>query len=346
MNTVFRHFIRTAAIVFRTAAAALCAQALLHAPAMAQPRAGFAAPDPTAFGARIELRDLAQARAWLGAGLDPDYAADRIGTGLMIAAWNGDLAMMELFAAHGADLNRANRAGERALMHAAYRGHFAAVRWLLAKGARANSEPGRWSALHYAAFAGHQEIVQALLASGADVNARNANGATPLMMAVYENQEPIVRQLMDKGADAALKNDRGEGALEWAFKLQRLSISRLVATPREFAAAASLPRSHWAPAIRSQPLPSEPPAAAAAAAQAPPQDDFLTEQIEDLMSTRRLLAARGVNTAVARIDSRIASLRAQRARADAEVSGVMLEIRARRAAPTDQSTRLITAPAR
>jgi len=46
--------------------------------------------------------------------------------------------------------------------------------------------------------------------------------------------------------------------------------------------------------------------------------------------------------AVAKLDRRIAQMRAQRARAQKEAApGVVLEISARRGAPADQSTRLI-----
>ena len=68
------------------------------------------------------MGDISQVREWLGAGLDPDYVADRVGTGLMIAAWTGNVPMMELFVTRGADVNKANALGEQALMHAAWRG--------------------------------------------------------------------------------------------------------------------------------------------------------------------------------------------------------------------------------
>ena len=67
--------------------------ALLAAPALTS----AAAPDPVKFGVAIEVGDTRSAKAWLEEGLDPNFLADRIGTGLMIAAWEGNIAMMELF---------------------------------------------------------------------------------------------------------------------------------------------------------------------------------------------------------------------------------------------------------
>ena len=240
----------------------LCILALLLAAGapLAQPREGsaslrsgtaFTPPDPISYGNRVETGDIRQVRAWLDAGLDPDYFADRIGTGLMIAAWNGDLPMMELLVARGADVNSLNAHGEQALMHAAWRGNGAAISWLLANGAQVNRGPMKWTALHYAAFAGHGKAADLLLDNGADVNARSTNGSSVLMMAVYEGQELMVRQLLARGADRSIKNDRNEGALEWAFKYERLGIARLVAAPQEFAAAANLPKAQWGEPARS-----------------------------------------------------------------------------------------------
>ncbi len=314
----------------------------------AQPwRSSAALPDPATFGARVEMGDVSQVRAWLDAGLPADFDADRIGTGLMIAAWGGDIPMMELLVARGAELNMANALGESALMHAAWRGHRDVVKWLLARGARANSEPMRWSALHYAAFAGHWEVANLLLLSGADINARSTNGSSVLMMAVYEGHEPIVRRLLARGADPGIRNDRGDGALEWAFKFQRLGIARLVAEPSAFALAANRPKAQWGPALRSRPAatapPAEPagPAGPAEPAEPDPGSEF-AGRIDELVSLRDTLAGRGFTDAVKKLDSRISALRAQRARAErGRTPAAVLEISASRASPQDQGMRLI-----
>jgi hypothetical protein len=342
-QTVLRHSIRTKL--------GLCALALLlpagapqaqpvDATAASQARAAFAPPDPARFGSHLESADIAKLREWLDAGLDPDYLADRIGTGLMIAAWRGDIPMMELLVARGADVNKANALGERALMHAGWRGHADAVKWLLAKGARINSEPMHWSALHYAVFAGHGEVAALLLDQGADINARSTNGSSVLMMAVYEGHEKLVRQLLARGADPGVKNDKGDGALAWAFKFKRLAIARLVSTPQEFVAAANLPSARWGDPVRSE-------SAAAGAPAAPPPEPAspITGQIEDLVNMRNILAARGHGGAAGKLDQRIAALRAQRARADRDRPPVaILEISASRSAPGDQKTRMIFEP--
>jgi len=328
---------------------ALCALALLL-PAVAalaqtggtsldaQARPAFTPPDPATFGNALESGDVARLRAWLDAGLDPDYAADRIGTGLMIAAWRGDIPMMQLLVERGADVNRANALGEVAVMHAAWRGHAQAVQWLLARGARVNSEPMHWSALHYAVFAGHGEVAELLLQNGADINARSTNGSSVLMMAVYEGHETLVRELLAQGADPSIRNDKGDGALEWAFRFKRLSIARLVASPEEFVAAANQPRAKWGEPVRSV-------SPASAAPPEPGPGSAITAQIDELLRMRNILASRGMMDAAGKLDRRIAALRAKRAREDRDTPPVaVLEISASRASPEDQRTRLLFEP--
>lgn len=297
----------------------------MAATALAQSKPPFTPPDPATYGARLESGDLAQARAWLDAGLDPDYVAEHIGTGLMIGAWRGDIPMMELFVSRGADVNRANALGERALMHAAWRGQREAALWLIARGASVNSEPMRWSALHYAVFAGHAELASVLLEMGADINARSTNGSSVLMMAVYEGHEDLVKELMRRGADTSIRNDRGDGALEWAFKFQRLGIARIVGSPQDFVAAANQPRAQWGEPVRSVPKP---------AAEAPQAPAAPSAQVQELMRMRDTLAARGMKDAVAKLDKRIADLRAREASAGPSVS-------LRQGRPHDQLDELI-----
>ena len=227
--------------------------ALLAAPALTS----AAAPDPVKFGVAIEVGDTRSAKAWLEEGLDPNFLADRIGTGLMIAAWEGNIAMMELFVSHGAKVNQTNRNNEQALQLAAWKGHLDAVKWLLAHGATLNREPMQWGALHYAVFAGYPDIAQFLIAQGADVNARIPNGSTVLMMAAREGHEDLARMLVGAGADVRLVNEKGESALTWAMRHQRFKIAQMVTTPTEFAKAAQAPPESFGKPVRSVAAPSQ-----------------------------------------------------------------------------------------
>lgn len=313
-------------------------------------------PDPVEFGVRIEMGDIGRAREWLDRGLDPDFIGDRIGTGLMIAAWEGNLPLMELFVSRGADLNKVNNKGETALMHAAWKGRMEAVQWLLGRGAKINREPRQWTALHYAVFSGQSEVVDHLVERGADLNARSTNGSTPLMMAVYEGREPMVRKLLGLGADARAQNDYGEGAMEWAFKHNHLSIGRLVGSAEQFSVAANRPKNEWPEAVRSLPVTTvSPTVAATVQVQAAGRREGgrrdptreLRAEIDGLMRTRGSYALEGRLKDVQLIDRRISALRFKLAKSgEAFRRPAVLEISASRNAPADQKTRLIVEPAR
>jgi hypothetical protein len=212
-------------------------------------------PDPVRFGVAIEMGDMRAARAWLDAGLPPDFLADRIGSGLMIAAWEGNIPMMELFVSRGANVNAVNANGEQALLHAAWRGRTDAVRWLLDRGAQINREGLAWSALHYAVFAGHTDTAKVLIARGADINARSTNGSSPLMMAAREGRDDLAQMLVGLGADTRIRNDWDEDALVWSMRHGNVKIARMVTTPEQFAAAARKPADAWGEPVRSKPVP-------------------------------------------------------------------------------------------
>lgn len=290
---------------------------------------GATLPDPVRFGVKIEMGDIDLARQWLAAGLDPDFRADRIGTGLMIAAWEGNLPMADLFFHAGTSINTVNTAGEQALQLAAWKGNQEMVDWLLAHGAAINrQEKNAWSALHYAAFSGHKELVTDLLARGADINATSPNGSTPLMMAVYEGQSEIAKQLVEAGADRSIRNDRGANALDWAMKYERLQIARVIASPEEFAAVASRPKDSWGKVpVRSAAAPAD---------------------LDQLLKARRYLVAKGISPE--RIDQNISALRAKYALEDlrqqreaGSETATTLEISASRAQPMQQSIRVVPA---
>lgn len=216
-----------------------------------------ALPDAVRFGIAVELGDTRAVRNWLDEGLSPEFTSNRIGTGLMIAAWEGDVAMMELFVSRSADVNRTNRNGEQALQLAAWNGHLGAVKWLLDHGAAVSRTGKQWSALHYAVFAGHTDIARLLMERGADVNGRAPNDATVLMMAAREGREELARSLLDAGADPRAVNDRGETALVWAMRQRNLKIAQLVSTAEEFALAAQAPPETFGAPNRSVPPPAE-----------------------------------------------------------------------------------------
>ena len=279
-------------------------------------------PDPVRFTLSMELGDVGQAEEWLNAGLPPDFMGSRIGSGLMIGAWEGKPDLMRLFLSRGADINRINANGESAIALAAWRGNLEMVKWLLDRGARINAPKRQWSALHYAVFAGHTEVADFLIAQGADINALSTNGSSVLMMAVYEGHQPLARKLMELGAERASKNDWGDGALEWAMRHDRLELARMVSNPEEFNIAVSQPKEKWGAPVRSM---------------------RSSKELEELLNMREKLVERGMSTDV--IDKRIATERVRVVRAEMDrpspARAATLEITASRKAPETQSATII-----
>lgn len=280
-------------------------------------------PTPATFAQRIEAGDLEQAQAWLEAGLKPEFEGSRIGTGLMIAAWEGNFAMMKLFLAHGADINAMNSKGETALALAAWKGRQDVSKWLLDRGARINGAPRQWSPLHYAVFAGHKGLAEDLIAQGADVNARSSNGSSVLMMAIYEGNDELVKTLLEKGADRSVRNDWGDGGLEWAMRFDRLKIARMITNPQEFNIAVSEPKEKWGEARRSV---------------------SMSPELEKLLKIRAAIVERGMSPKA--IDERIAAERVRIVRKEFNQQALppranALEITASRKNPQDQSMRMV-----
>ena len=214
-------------------------------------------PDPIAFSWAVESKNMKKVTAWLDEGLDPDFMTKPLGTGLMIAAWNGNIPMMELFIGRGANPRRANANGEQPLQLAAWNGHMEAVKWLLDHGAMINRDENHWSALHYAVFNGHNELATYLLEHGADVNARSPNRSTPLMLAARENREELTKVLLEAGADTKAMNDWGDTPLTMAMRYEHFRLGKMISSPEEFAIAVKAPKESFGEAQRSASAPNE-----------------------------------------------------------------------------------------
>lgn len=214
-------------------------------------------PDPIAFSWAVESNNMKKVKAWLDEGLDPDFMTRPLGTGLMIAAWNGNIPMMEFFVERGANPRRANENGEQPLQLAAWGGHLDAVKWLLDHGAMLNRDGNHWSALHYAVFNGHNELANYLLERGADVNARSPNRSTPLMLAARENREELTKVLLEAGADTKAMNDWGDTPLTMAMRYDHFRLGKMISSPEEFAIAVKAPKENFGEAQRSASAPSE-----------------------------------------------------------------------------------------
>jgi ankyrin repeat protein len=119
-------------------------------------------------------------------------------TALMRAAFSGDVELVKLLLAHGADPHIASRDRETSLMAACGTGFI--------NGYNKQRTPAERLA-----------VVKLLIELGEDVNAADSYGITPLMVAANLGDIAIVQYLIDKGADLAAhdlgkKNDGAFGS--------------------------------------------------------------------------------------------------------------------------------------
>lgn len=120
-----------------------------------------------------------------------------------------------LLNAKGIEVDTASEYGETALMLAAFKGNMDLVQRLLKDGASVN-RIGGWTPLHYAAAEGHNEIVKLLLEKGARVNVQTYSGITPLYMAARRPSREVVMTLLRAGSYRDLCNDKGQSPADAA----------------------------------------------------------------------------------------------------------------------------------
>lgn len=120
----------------------------------------------------------------------------------------------------GANVQAKDHSGADALAAAALNGNLENIRVLLAHGATPDAKVtfNQFTPLMLAAWHPNAPLIKALLAAGADPNARDLNGATPLMWAAFsDHDDPVpLRLLLAAGAKADIRNKKGESALAWA----------------------------------------------------------------------------------------------------------------------------------
>ena len=150
----------------------------------------------------------AQAVAWmLQAGADVNLRDGQLDNPFLYAGAEGDLAILRLAIAAGADTRLTNRYGGTALIPAAERGHVEVVRELLTRTDVDVNHVNRlgWTALLEAIVLSgggprHQQVVALLLAHGADPNLADGQGVSPLAHARTRGQTAIEAQLLKAGA--------------------------------------------------------------------------------------------------------------------------------------------------
>jgi uncharacterized protein len=280
--------------------------------------AAIAAPSPQEFSVQMEIGNVQQAKEWLDQGMSPQFHGSRIGTGMHIGAWEGNIQLLELFLQRGGNINALNRNGESPLALAVWKNRDQAVKWLLERGAQVNTPDKTWSPLHYAAFAGHKDLVDVLIDRGANLHARTPNGSTVLMMSLYDGHVGVAEHLLNKGAPVDGVNDWGDGAFEWAMRGGNTKIAEKLGDPEKYKNAMANPQK-W---------------------NAPFKSRKASPELEQLLRERQHLLDRGAPVQHLQEPIRKAMM-AMVTQTQPQNSGVVFEISASRSKPSQQKTQLV-----
>lgn len=164
----------------------------------------------------LSSRNASWTEAALRQGASPN-ARDQFGnTPLMWAAQSGDLPIVRRLIAAGADVSAVSEL-MTPLTAAAMTGQLQVMEILLNAGAEANQHAAfQLTPLHQAAAVSHELAIALLLKHGADVDARNFEGQTPLIIAMYRDEEltlPCAKRLIQSGADVNAADAQGATAL-------------------------------------------------------------------------------------------------------------------------------------
>jgi ankyrin repeat protein len=170
-------------------------------------------------GRELELEQLLQS----GVNTNIRYADGQ--TMLMHASNRGDLKMIKLLLANGADVNAKtpiNKDGLGAItaLHKALLVDAVnIVDELIKAGANPLAEAnGVWTPLHYAAYRGATQSIRYLHQHKLNIDEpfHGARGSTPLMIAAEHAQVPTIQLLLELGADPKRKDSYGEDACGYA----------------------------------------------------------------------------------------------------------------------------------
>ena len=157
-------------------------------------------PEAAAVGNLGRVRELIEENQALATALSADGFPV-----VALAAFLGQLEVVQYLAAHGADINAAatNGSGYNALTGAVTSGHVAVVQWLLEHGANANYRySAGYSPLLTAAANGRLDIAKLLLDHGADPHATTNDGKSPLSLARERNHPEVTALFQAQAASS------------------------------------------------------------------------------------------------------------------------------------------------
>ena len=158
---------------------------------------------PVLYGAAQVAQSMPLVQALLDAGADPND-----GVTLPLAASAGDIPMLEMLRAHGANADQHWASDGSTALYAILQWSRTpdGILWLLAHGADPNAvftENGE-TPLHVAARGWEVPVVEAMVQRGADISRRRSDGRTPYAVAELNGNRAVAEWLVAHGASPEL----------------------------------------------------------------------------------------------------------------------------------------------
>ncbi|PON12165.1 hypothetical protein C2W62_41030 [Candidatus Entotheonella serta] len=175
------------------------------------------------------------AETLLDGGADAVHLVDhKKRTVLMIAAEQGDQAVLETRLRREPPLDALDANGDTALSYAVREGNVKATKAMLEAGASVDTaSEGNFTVLMTAVNHGQTKVVKLLIDQGADVNAVYNRNRSVLMMAANRGHLRITRLLLEHGADTNATDRKGMTACLIAEKVGHDNIVELLAEVEE-----------------------------------------------------------------------------------------------------------------
>ncbi|KZL84696.1 ankyrin repeat protein [Colletotrichum incanum] len=140
-------------------------------------------------------------------------------TPLHLAAYRGNIAVIAMLLAHGADINATNSSGWSPLDIASKQGDLDVIKFLLEKGASVSVDT---------TYNSSPAVMAMLIEYGVDIDAVNSSGKRPLEIALERGDLGRVKTLLQKGASIDAADTYGRTPIEIAARKHDLASADLL----------------------------------------------------------------------------------------------------------------------